>query len=167
MPGLRYGSDFTDDAEMVRRELGALKRLSRRRGLNDRQQKRLSRLRDYIKKGYGSERLLNEFAKYSRTRQGFSNRTRQRRLNVDDIRQRGYRGDLGRFRGTGLRVRARPAIPKNLLDARARRSNLSIEDLNKSRVPKKVAKKAPAKRKKAAKKTAKKAPAKRQSRRAR
>lgn len=164
MPGLRYGSDFTDDAEMVRRELGALKRLSRKRGLNDRQQKRLSRLRDYIKKGYGSERLLNEFAKYSRTRQGFSNRTRS--LNVDQIRQRGYRGNVGRFRNTNLRVRARPAIPKNLLEARARRSNLSIDDLNKSRVPKKVAKKA-AKKAKKAKKAAKKAPAKRQSRRAR
>lgn len=169
MPSLRYGSDFTDDAEMVRRELGALKRLRRRQGLNNRQQARLNRLRKYIRDGYGSERLLNEFAKYSRRRQGFSERT-SRRLPIAQIRQRGYRGDVGRFQGARLRVRARPAIPKELLDARKRAARLSVQELNRSTVPKKAAKKAAKKatRAKKAKKAAKKAPAKkRQSRRPR
>jgi len=182
MPGLRYGADFTDDAERVRKELQRLKGLqrSKRGGLNSRERERLDRLRKYIRRSYGSEKLLNEFAGYSRVRQG----TLGRRQSLPLEQIKGYRRPrLGKFQGRRVSVAPRPAIPQSLLDRRAAASRIDIGELERAAIPgvrgriaakgrrpstpkkakkaKKAAKKAPAKK---AKKAAKKAPAKRAAR---
>lgn len=117
MPGLRYGLDITDDAEMLRKNISAIKRERTRlrrdgRQLSQRRTRELNRYLQAVKAGFGNQKILTEYAKYSRARQGYdpSGRSRVR---------------------AGIRERARPAIPNyRALDKRRREaSGVSLKEI--------------------------------------
>jgi hypothetical protein len=155
MPGLRYGPDFTDEAEATRKSYVEAKSI---KNPNKAQQRRLADLRRQVR-GYGGEKAMNEFAKYSLAQQGYS--------------KSGKAKDVG-----NIRYKPRPSIPKELLAKRGNKPTRSATigsllggkekrtgtvDLatGKFTPTKKAAKKAAKKPAKKAKKAAKKAPAKR------
>ncbi len=150
MPGLRYGPDITDDAEVLRKEYERLRKLRGQGRMTDRAQSRFREVQDSIRAGFGDVATMNKLAKYSLARQGYD--------------------DSGRTRTVaGVTLRGRPALPAGVLSQRRQRARLSrnrlgtmaardIRNAGKKAAKKasKAAKKArPAK--KAAKKVAKKA----------
>lgn len=167
MPGLRYGPDITDDAEVLRKDYERLRKLRGQGRMTDRAKSRMKEVQDAIRAGFGDVATMKKLAKYSTAQQGYDQSGRTRSL-------------------AGVNLRGRPALPPGLLKQRrdrarlARRSlaNRSAADIRnagrqatkkaakatkKAKKAKKAAKKAPAKK---AKKAAKKAPAKKAAKKA-
>jgi hypothetical protein len=112
MPGLRYGPDITDDAEVIRKQLDPLKKKATlaRKGqasLTTRDKRRLQELKRQITAGFGDEKTMRKFAKYSLGRQGYDASGRTRTV-------------------AGVTLRGRPALPKGL---RANRGGVSLRTL--------------------------------------
>lgn len=100
MPGLRYGPDFTDDAEIVRVQLQRVtKLLKTKRGKTKKNRQELKNLNDVIKKAYGGRKGLNALAKYSTKRMGYDPSGKTKKI-------------------AGVTLRGRPPIDKDLLKAR-------------------------------------------------
>lgn len=100
MPGLRYGPDFTDDAEIVRTQLAKLEKLVKtKRGGTKKNKQELKNLNDVIKKAYGGRKGLNQLAKYS-------------------VKQMGYDESGETKTLAGVTFRGRPPIPKEIMAAR-------------------------------------------------
>lgn len=100
MPGLRYGPDFTDDAEIVRTQLARLEKLVKtKRGATKKNKQELKNLNDVIKKAYGGRKGLNQLAKYSTKQMGYDESGKTRRI-------------------AGVTLRGRPPIDKELMRAR-------------------------------------------------
>ncbi len=113
MPGVRYGLDITDDADMLRRAIGSLRKERRSKGkLSQRRQAELKRYLRAVKAGFGNEKILNEYSKYSRRRMGYDPSGRSRTI-------------------AGVTERARPAIPNyRALDKRRREaSGVKLEEI--------------------------------------
>ena len=100
MPGLRYGPDFTDDAEIVRTQLARLEKLVKtKRGGTKKNKQELKNLNDVIKKAYGGRKGLNQLAKYSTKQMGYDESGKTRSL-------------------AGVTFRGRPPIDKDVMAAR-------------------------------------------------
>ena len=96
MPGLRYGPDFTDDAEIVRTQLARLQKLVKtKRGGTKKNKQELKNLNDVVKKAFGGKKGLNALAKYSVKQMGYDESGQTRRI-------------------AGVTLRGRPPIDKEL-----------------------------------------------------
>lgn len=111
MPGLRYGPDITDDAEILRKNINRLKREKKLKGSLSRDKTReLNRYMRNVKAGFGNQKILNEFARYSRARQGYDPSGRTRTI-------------------AGVRFRGRPGLPKGLEARRQAATGISRRDI--------------------------------------
>ena len=100
MPGLRYGPDFTDDAEIVRTQLARLEKLVKtKRGGTKKNKQELKNLNDIVKKAYGGRKGLNQLAKYSTKQMGYDESGKTKTL-------------------AGVTFRGRPPIDKKIMAAR-------------------------------------------------
>lgn len=110
MPGLRYGPDITDDAEIMRRSIrdlqGRLRSLRRAGRSGATTQRRINELKTAAAARFGNLRNMNEAARYS-------------------LRRQGYQQGAPRKTVGGVRLRARPALPADL-QARLRQGRRNV-----------------------------------------
>ena len=100
MPGLRYGPDFTDDAETMRTSrLKLLKKLKTKRGNTAKNKSELKNLNSQIKKAFGGQGGMNKAAKFSRAQQGYDPSGRTKNI-------------------AGVAFRGRPPIDKAYMKSR-------------------------------------------------
>ena len=106
MPGLRYGPDFTDDAETMRSaRVKLLKQAKGKKGLSNKKKLELKNLNDQIKKNFGNVKGMTSAAKYSRAQMGYAKK--------DELM-----GGKATKKVAGITFRARPPISKALMDSR-------------------------------------------------
>lgn len=155
MPGLRYGPDITDDAEIMRRSISdlgkRLKSIQGRGGSGEATRRRIEELKRAARARFGNLKNMNEAARYS-------------------LRRQGYQQGAPRKTVGGVRLRARPALPADLQNRlRANRRNVETPrgGLKSNRQIQKDAQKAKKAKKAAKAKRAKKSPAKKTAKRAR
>lgn len=106
MPGLRYGPDFTDDAETMRvARVKLLKQAKSKKGLSNKKKLELKNLNDQIKKNFGNTKGMAAAAKYSRAQMGYARKDQ-------------LMGGKATKTVAGITFRARPPISKALMDSR-------------------------------------------------
>lgn len=116
MPGLRYGPDITDDAEIIRKSFDPLKKAEARarKGngpkLTTRENRRLTELRRQITAGFGNEKTMRQFSKYSLAKQGYDESGKTKNI-------------------AGMKLRARPPLAKGMRRGRTSGGGLTRAEL--------------------------------------